>query len=82
MNGKRLERIEDALVGLPVVGGIFAAGSSDPIYDLLMVAGPLLLLVVRVFGRGPVTLGLVVAYILVFVGYVVNKHRQEGRIRA
>ncbi|MFT4891973.1 MAG: hypothetical protein ACI9YT_002912 [Halobacteriales archaeon] len=81
MTDERLERIENALVELPIVGEIFAAGSTDPIYDLLMVAGPLLLLVIRVVGREFVTQALVGLYLLSFLAYVVVRHVREGRKR-
>lgn len=81
MTDERLERIENKLRRLPLVGGIFGAGSADPIYDLLMVAAPLLLLVIRVVGRGLVTQALVGLYLLTFLAYVVAKHVREGRKR-
>ena len=81
MTDERLERIESALVELPIVGDIFAAGSTDPVFDLLMVAGPLLVLVIRVVGRGLVTQALVGLYLLTFLAYVVAKHVREGRKR-
>jgi hypothetical protein len=81
MTDERLEWIESALVGLPIVGGIFGAGSEDPIFDLLMIAAPLLVLVIRVVGRGLVTQLLVGLYLLAFLAHVVAKHVREDRTR-
>ncbi|HKL27732.1 MAG TPA: hypothetical protein VJ898_00570 [Natrialbaceae archaeon] len=81
MTDQRLEWIENSLGEVPLVGGIFAAGSTDPIYDLLMIAAPLLVLVIRAVGRGLVTRVLVGLYLLMFLSYVVAKHVREGRKR-
>jgi hypothetical protein len=81
MTDERLEWIETALGEVPLVGGIFGAGSEDPIYDLLMIAAPLLVLVIRVVGRVLVTQVLVGLYLLTFLAYVVAKHVREGRKR-
>jgi hypothetical protein len=72
-NEDRLEQIETALTRLPIVGEIFAAGSSDPMYDLMMVAGPLLVILVRLVGRTLLTEGLVFLYLLSFVAYLLYR---------
>jgi len=78
-DSQRIERIDALLCDLPVVGPVFCAGSRDPIYDLLMVTGPLLLLLIRLLGRGIVTQGLTFLYLLSFVAYLGYKYAREKR---
>jgi len=72
-NEDPIERIEATLTHLPIVGWVFGAGSSDPIYDLLIAAGPLLVVLVRVVGRTVVSQALVFLYLVSFVGYLLYK---------
>ena len=71
------------LADVPVVGPILAAGADDPVFDALLLAGPLCIAVVAVAGRRPLTVALAATYLLVFVGYVAFKwlsprHGPEG----
>ena len=47
------------------------ASPGDPVFDVLMVLGPILLAVVAVVGRTTATTGLVGLYVAAFVVYVV-----------
>jgi hypothetical protein len=69
-----IERIDGVIRTLPIVGSWVRDGPRDPVYDLLMVAGPVVLLLVRLLGRGPLTEGLVLLYLLSFVGYLGSKY--------
>ena len=72
-------RLED----VPMVGPVLAAGADDPVFDALLLAGPLCVLVVALVGRTSATVALAAGYLLAFVGYVVLKwlspnHGPEG----
>ncbi|WP_247000672.1 hypothetical protein [Halosolutus gelatinilyticus] len=49
------------------------AGPDDRIYRLLLLLGPFGVALVATIGRSAVTVGIAVAYIGVFVGYVLYK---------
>lgn len=55
---------------LPVVQAVVNAGPDDSVFDALLLAGPLVLLVVALAGRSVVTEALAAGYLLAFVGYV------------
>ncbi|MEM4781533.1 MAG: hypothetical protein QXG03_08250 [Halalkalicoccus sp.] len=42
----------------------------DPVFDALMLAGPLILVAIALLGRTALTTALAIAYLLAFVGYV------------
>ena len=58
---------------LPVVGRFHEWGAEEVAYDLLLLCGPLVVLVIAVLGRGPVTIGLTALYIASFVGYALSR---------
>ncbi|MFW5919581.1 MAG: hypothetical protein ACOC0F_01240 [archaeon] len=74
-----LDWVERLLAGLPIVGDVFRDGTADPVYDVLMVVGPLLLVLIVLVGRTNLTVGLAGLYLLSFVGYVGVKHVRERR---
>jgi hypothetical protein len=58
---------------LPVLSSIIEAGAQDPVFDGLLVVGPLVIAVVAVLGRALLTEGIATVYIVVFVGYVLSR---------
>ncbi|WP_330632285.1 hypothetical protein [Halocatena halophila] len=48
------------------------AGDRDPIYDLLILTGPLVIVLISVVGRMWLTTGLAIGYLLVFVGHLLH----------
>lgn len=58
---------------LPVVGTVFRIGSSDHVFDLFMVIGPILILLIVLLGRNNVTTALATGYVIAFPGYVLLK---------
>lgn len=61
------------LSDLPVVGRFHEWGADEVVYDLLLLLGPALVLVIAVLGRTPVTVGLTALYIASFVGYALSR---------
>ncbi len=55
---------------LPLVGAVFRFGAQDRVLDSILLAGPLVLALVVVFGRSLLTEALVALYVLSFVIYV------------
>lgn len=74
-----LDWMERLLAGLPIIGDVFRDGTADPVYDVLMVVGPLLVILIVLAGRSILTVGLVTLYLLSFVAYVGVKHVRERR---
>ncbi len=48
-------------------------GGQDTIFDLLLLIGPLLIVIITILGRTVVTVGLASGYILFFLGYLLYK---------
>ncbi len=61
------------LADVPIVGELLEAGAEDRVFDSLLLAGPILVLLIAVVGRSTLTTGIVVAYLLFFVGYVLYR---------
>jgi hypothetical protein len=55
---------------IPVLGALRRVGPDDRVFDLLLLTGPLVVACIALLGRGPVTGGLAVVYLLVLVGRV------------
>ncbi|SHG96171.1 hypothetical protein [Halobaculum gomorrense] len=53
---------------LPVVRTVLRTGADDRGYDALLLAGPVVLALVAVLGRGPSTTALAAGYIAAFAG--------------
>jgi hypothetical protein len=64
---------------VPLVGGLLRAGASDPVYDALLVAGPVVVAALAVLGRSLATTALATAYVLTFVGYTLAKGLADYR---
>jgi hypothetical protein len=58
---------------LPVVSTVFEAGANDRVFDSLLLVGPLVIGAVVVLGRSPITEVLAIAYITVFLAYVLYR---------
>lgn len=58
---------------LPVISNVFEAGADDRIFDSLLLLGPPVIGLVIVLDRSPVTEALAVAYLGVFVTYVLYR---------
>lgn len=58
---------------LPIVGWVRRAGADDPMFDLLLVLGPILVLVLTVLGRSMLSVSIGVLYLLAFVGVILYK---------
>lgn len=58
---------------LPVISNVFEAGADDRIFDSLLLLGPPVIGLVVVLDRSLVTEALAVAYIGVFVTYVLYR---------
>ncbi|MFW5950292.1 MAG: hypothetical protein ACOCR6_02955 [archaeon] len=58
---------------LPIVGTVSESGADDHVYDGLLLAGPFVVLSIAVLGRSVVTEVLAVAFLVVFVGYVLYR---------
>jgi hypothetical protein len=67
---------------IPIVGWIRRAGADDPVFDTLLILGPVLVLDIAVTGRSPVTVALATLYLVVFVGTILSKSRDRiGTVR-
>lgn len=62
---------------LPVVSSVLEAGADDRVFDTLLLVGPLVIGVIVVLDRSVVTEALAVAYIAVFVTYVLYHGIQD-----
>jgi len=58
---------------LPIVSTVFEAGADDRVFDLLLLLGPLVIGLVIVLNRSLLTEALGVAYLGVFVTYVLYR---------
>ena len=57
----------------PIVGTVFDAGPNDSMFDLLLVAGPILILTIAFVGRSLPTTLLALGYVLAVLGRVLWK---------
>jgi len=55
---------------IPLIGQVIESGADDRIFDTLMLAGPLVVVLPALVGRNLFTEALAAAYLAVFVGYV------------
>jgi hypothetical protein len=56
---------------LPIAGPVFRFGADDHVLDSILLGGPLVLLLIAVGGRTPLTVAVTGLYLLSFVAYVV-----------
>lgn len=64
----------------PLVEPLLSIGADDGVFDGLLLSGPLLVAVLAVVGRTPLTTTLVAAYLVVFVGYTLLKSRSTAHL--
>jgi hypothetical protein len=57
---------------LPLIEQVLESGAQDRLFDGLLLAGPLVLAVIAVAGRSPLTQALAVAYIAVFGAHILR----------
>ena len=55
---------------IPLLGSVLRSGARDRVFDAFLLCGPLLVALIAVVGRNPVTTAIAALYVLVFVGYV------------
>ncbi|MFD1646831.1 hypothetical protein [Haloarchaeobius litoreus] len=58
---------------VPVVHYVLESGPDDPVFDGLLLSGPLVIGILALAGRSPVSVGLAVLYLLVFSSYLPYK---------
>jgi hypothetical protein len=58
------------LTDLPVLGAVLEAGPDETGFDVLLLLGPPVILLVVVLGRVPVTTGVAATYLAALVCYV------------
>jgi hypothetical protein len=56
--------------GLPYVEQVVGAGPDDPVFDSLLLAGPIVLALLAILGRHPAATGIAIGYLGTFVTYV------------
>ncbi|MDQ2055548.1 MULTISPECIES: hypothetical protein [Halobellus] len=61
------------LDSLPVLSSVFEAGADDRIFDSLLLLGPLIIGLIIVLNRSLVTETLAIAYLGVFVVYILYR---------
>ncbi|WP_121743591.1 hypothetical protein [Natronorubrum halophilum] len=61
------------IADIPIVGDLLEAGAEDWVFDSLLLIGPLLIALIAVIGRSPITTGITAAYLLFFVAYVLYR---------
>ncbi|WP_408958108.1 hypothetical protein [Natrinema sp. 74] len=61
------------LSDVPIVGDLLEAGAEDRVFDGLLLVGPVLIALIAVDGRSPLTTVIAVAYLLCFVAYVLYR---------
>jgi hypothetical protein len=64
------------LARLPLVSSILESGADDRIFDGLLLCGPVVIALIAVLGRTPVTVGLAGGYLVLFAGYLLYKGTQ------
>jgi len=62
---------------VPVVGDLLEAGAEDRVFDVLLLGGPLLILVIAIVGRSPLTSGGAIIYLLSFSSYILYRGAQS-----
>ena len=55
---------------VPALGSLWRSRANDHVFDLLLLCGPLLVVLIVVVGRTPVTTVFAALYVLAFIGYV------------
>lgn len=55
---------------IPFVGSLLAAGADDHVFDALLVAGPIIIIIIAFLGRTPISAALAITYTGGFIGYI------------
>lgn len=55
---------------LPLLGNLSQVGPHDPVFDLFLLVGPVLIASVAILGRGVITLTSAALYVALFALYV------------
>lgn len=58
---------------LPVIGWLLASGPPGQVFDWLLLLGPVVILIVAVVGRTPVTASIASIYLAAFLSNVLSK---------
>lgn len=61
------------LTHVPLVGSVVDSGADDRVFDALLLSGPLVLILIAIFGRTLVTTGLAGGYLVLFALYLLYK---------
>lgn len=57
---------------IPVVGRVFEMGASDPVFDSLLLGGPVVVLLIALLGRTPIVQALAIGYIVSFLAKIAH----------
>ena len=57
---------------LPLVRQVVTSGAEDPVFDGLLLAGPLVVLLLALLGRSPFTQALALGYVVAFGAHVLS----------
>lgn len=57
----------------PLVYSLSDAGPADRVFDVMLLGGPLVIVLLATVGRTPVTVAIVAMYLVAFLGYVLYK---------
>jgi hypothetical protein len=63
---------------LPVVGAVFEMGARDPLFDTLLLIGPVFVVIISLVGRTVLTQGMAGVYIAVFVLHIFHNFFRES----
>lgn len=61
---------------IPLLAQIRNTGADDRVFDALLFVGPVVIVLIRIIGRSILTGALALAYLAVFLGYILY-----GRLR-
>lgn len=61
------------LTRVPLVGSVVESGADDRVFDALLLSGPLVIMLIAIFGRTLVTTGLSGGYLVLFTLYLLYK---------
>ncbi|MBS1263531.1 MAG: hypothetical protein MAG715_00714 [Methanonatronarchaeales archaeon] len=57
----------------PPIGTFLEFGPEDPVFGLLLLAGPAVVALIAASGRTPLTLGITAGYVVFFFSYVLYR---------
>lgn len=65
---------------VPLLRVVWNSGADDHVFDGLLLAGPVLLCVLALVGRTPITTAIAAGYLVTFVGYTLYKANRSEAI--